>query len=77
MKPEKECPPQPANYESPRNESELRNYFKETTVHGFRYLVDGRSIGERIAWFAVIFSGFVYAGILIYSNVNDWEKNPG
>ena len=63
--------------EDSKRKSELKSYFKETTVHGFRYLVDGRTIAERCAWSFVIIGGFIYAGYLIRSNILDWENNPG
>ena len=35
----------------------LVDYFSETTVHGFRYIVEGRNILERLVWFLVVVFG--------------------
>ena len=32
----------------------LQQYLRETTVHGFRYLIEGRNICEIAAWIIVI-----------------------
>ena len=56
---------------------ELRGYFSETTVHGFRYLVDGQSKCEKLVWAIIIFSGFIYSGYLIQQNIKHVELNPG
>ena len=60
-----------------RDKHELKRYFEETTVHGFRYLVDQSSVGERWIWGLVILSGFAYAGYLIQSSIYEWENNQG
>ena len=56
---------------------QIKDYFKETTVHGFRYLVEDTTRLEKGIWTAVILAGFFYAGILIRSNIIDWAERPG
>lgn len=56
---------------------DLRDYFLETTAHGFRYLVVGRDFGEILAWVVVILTGFVCSGLIIKENTLDWENFPG
>ena len=52
------------------------SYLSETTVHGFRYIVEGRNFLERLAW--AIFIGFAF-----YFTVNKileantyWDTHP-
>ena len=33
-----------------------------TTIHGFRYLYEGRNLCERLSWFVVISLCFTFAG---------------
>ena len=51
-------------------------YFSQTTVHGFRYVVQGRNIFERIIWILFIFFGFMYSSWTIYKALRHWEKHP-
>ena len=62
---------------------DILGYFSETTVHGFRYIVQGRNAFERIAWMLFIGFGFWYSGFTIYNAYNemypfymksDWEN---
>ena len=55
---------------------DLVGYFRETTVHGFRYVVDGRNVVERTMWIIFIIAGFTFCGMLFYSALNQWEGNP-
>ena len=51
-------------------------YFTETTEHGFRYVIQGRNIFERLAWILVIVGGFGYSGYTVYNAYHFWESNP-
>ena len=51
-------------------------YFSQTTVHGFKYVVQGRNIFERIIWILFIVSGFMYSSWQIYKALRHWETHP-
>ena len=55
---------------------ETKAYFSETTVHGFRYVVEGRTIMERMIWIIFITVGFALGINLIYKSVDDWNNSP-
>ena len=55
---------------------DLVGYFKETTVHGFRYVVEGRNIFERLGWAVFIVAGFSYSCVTVYNAYMYWEKHP-
>ena len=55
---------------------DLVGYFTETTVHGFRYVVEGRNNFERLAWMLFIFFGFTYAGHTVFVAYHYWEAHP-
>ena len=57
-------------------QKDLVGYFSETTVHGFRYIVEGRNRCERISWLLFIAFGFWYAGVTIYNAYQYWETHP-
>ena len=54
----------------------VREYFNDTTVHGFRYVVQGRNRFERIFWFLLIITGFVFSSDIIYRALFEWNKTP-
>ena len=64
--------------------AELRTEFKkdlvaflqETTVHGFRYIIDGRNIVERLMWILFIAVGFTGCGWIVYNAFEGWDSNP-
>ena len=51
-------------------------YLRETTVHGLRYLVEGRNVFEKVAWSIVISFCFVMALFGIYSSVKGSYDDP-
>ena len=51
-------------------------YLRETTVHGLRYLVEGRNVLEKAAWSIVIAFCFVMALFGIYSSVKGSYDDP-
>ena len=55
---------------------ELQQYLKETTAHGFRYLIEGRNICEIAAWIIVITFCFTMTFIGIYTSITDSFNNP-
>ena len=52
------------------------NYFQETTVHGFRYVVEGVNIYERGLWMIFITCAITYAGTLINVSLDENKVNP-
>eukprot|EP00094_Tigriopus_californicus_P010168 TCALIF_09807-PA protein Name:"Similar to ppk28 Pickpocket protein 28 (Drosophila melanogaster)" AED:0.27 eAED:0.27 QI:0/0/0/0.33/1/1/3/0/892 len=54
----------------------FRNYLKETTVHGFRYVVEGLSVYERFSWTCVILAAISYAVYSVVNSVHEYEVNP-
>lgn len=57
-------------------QEDLKRYFSETTVHGFRYVVEGRNRLERLVWVLFILFGFTYTAYLVYNAYVDWERHP-
>ena len=55
---------------------ELVGYFTETTVHGFRYIIEGRNRMERAIWGCFIFFGFFYSGMVVHDALQYWETYP-
>ena len=70
--------PTPEHQENMQNniKNDLVRYFSETTVHGFRYVVQGRNLLERSVWILFISFGFCYSGYSIYNAYNYWENHP-
>ena len=55
---------------------EFFSYFSETTVHGFRYVAEGRNHVEKLFWVIVITAGFILSGKIIYTSLSDWDRTP-
>ena len=48
---------------------EFKIFCDETTIHGFRYLVDeGSCLAKKILWMIVIIASFSYAAMMLYSS---------
>ena len=54
----------------------LFEYFEQTTIHGLRYLSEGRGLVEKLIWLIVILVSFGFAAYLIYQTVDDNESEP-
>ena len=54
----------------------LRQYLRETTVHGLRYLIEGRNWFEVAVWGIVITLGFTLSLAGVYTSINDSFNNP-
>ncbi len=54
----------------------LEDSLRETTVHGFRYVVEGRSSGERLAWVFAIAGAFAFSGYLANCAIREARENP-
>ena len=55
---------------------DLKAYFSETTAHGFRYVVEGRNVFERLIWVVFIIFGFAYTAYIVWNAYDYWENNP-
>ena len=55
---------------------ECVKFFSESTIPGFKYVVQGRDIFERVTWTVFIALAFCYAGKTISDQFTIWEKNP-
>ena len=51
-------------------------YFRETTVHGFRYVVEGLDIYERVFWIVCILVSFLASSKVIYTSFLNWNSVP-
>ena len=54
----------------------VRDYFLNTTVHGFRYVVEGNTICEKFSWFVIIIAGFVTSGVIVQQSFKSWDETP-
>ena len=59
-----------------RAKDDLVAYLSETSVHGFRYIVEGRNLVEKVAWFCIVFLGFVFSGWIIIQAFKNWAEYP-
>ena len=55
---------------------DLIAFLQETTVHGFRYLVDGRNILEKLAWACAIMFGFCFCLSIFIDAWDVWDNDP-
>ena len=55
---------------------DIYEYFSETTVHGFHYIVTGRNWLERLFWASLIVCGFTLSSLIFYRAYNDWNETP-
>ena len=54
----------------------LVSYFKDASVRGFKYVVDGRNIFERVMWTLFIAVEFICCGLIVYNTYQYWEDHP-
>ena len=54
----------------------FHQYLRETTVHGFRYLIEGRNLCEIAVWIIVITFCFTLTFAGIYTSISESYKNP-
>ena len=55
---------------------EIHDYCVETTLHGCRYVVEGRNNYEKVCWAFLIIAGFIYSGWIISGAIHTWETSP-
>ena len=56
--------------------NDVVGYFSETTVHGFKYVVQGRNMYERMIWLVVIAIAFALCSFLIIGSSQGWSSDP-
>ena len=56
--------------------SNFCTYLRETTVHGFRYVADGKNCFERLFWIGFISAGFIGSGYMLIQSMNESYCNP-
>ena len=54
----------------------VENYFRQTTVHGLRYIVDGTTLFERIVWLVCVVFVFGICSFLIMNALDDMNRSP-
>ena len=54
----------------------LNDFLESSTIHGLTYLSTAKSSAQRLFWLAIVFTGFLTAGLLIQASFGDWENNP-
>ena len=54
----------------------LHQYLRETTIHGLRYLIEGRNWFEVAVWGIVITLGFILSFAGVYTSISDSLDNP-
>ena len=54
----------------------FQEYLRETTMHGFRYLVDARNICEPAVWGVVITFSLVATLLMIKASITDCYNDP-
>lgn len=52
------------------------DYSGNTTVHGVKYVAEGRTRIERIIWIIILIIFAIICGFLIYQIVQKWEQSP-
>ena len=59
-----------------RAKDDLVAYLSEISVHGFRYIVEGRNLIEKVAWFCIVLLGFIFSGWIIIQAFKNWAEYP-
>lgn len=49
---------------------------RETTIHGLRHLVEGRSPAERLAWVLILGGTFALLGLVLTGSFREAQRNP-
>ena len=51
-------------------------YLEESSIHGLRYLAEGRNVVEKVGWTLIILISLYFAGKMISTSIEDNEKKP-
>ena len=52
------------------------NYFENTSVHGFRYVLLSKTLFRKLLWVAAIVLAFTLCGLLISTSIREARDNP-
>ena len=55
---------------------EVITFFSESTIPGFKYIVKGEDLFERVTWALFIAAAFCIATYSINASFEDWDKHP-
>ena len=55
---------------------EVTKFFSESTIPGFKYIVQGKDLFERVTWTVFIVAAFSIAIYAVHHAFEDWEKHP-
>jgi hypothetical protein len=55
----------------------VRAYCQTTTIHGFSYCASAPRFVEKLFWVAVVCTGFLCAGLIVSSPLQEWSDHPG
>ena len=56
--------------------SNFCTYLRETTVHGFRYVAEGKNFFERLFWIGFISAGFILSAYMLTQSIKESYDNP-
>ena len=51
-------------------------YFVESSIHGLRYLVDGKNLVEKVCWSLIIVTSIYLAGTMISTSIQNNNEEP-
>ena len=51
-------------------------YFRDTTIHGLRYIIEGRNVYEKILWTLLVVTAFTKGGSIIVQTYITWDDEP-
>ena len=54
----------------------LVDYCRVTKMHGFKYVVEGRNVFERLFWIIFIIFAFTMWYNIVWNAFQHWEDNP-
>ena len=54
----------------------LSDYLEQSSIHGLRYLSEGRNFLEKFIWFTLIVVSLCFAGHLIKTTIEENEAEP-
>ena len=56
--------------------NEVTSFFSESTIPGFKNIVDSRALIERVSWSIVLALAFYLTGVIINRQWMYWRNNP-
>ena len=59
-----------------RLKNDIVSFFTESTIPGFKYVVQGRDWFERITWGVFLILSFWFTGWIILQQIQNWDSHP-